>query len=240
MKIITFDQDQDKIENLLQNALKNRLVLTLWQNTEGKRKVYISRIDQFSSESIKLSSYYQKNYNFDLTYPVFVYCEKMNFIFKTIAQSQNMVEVKLTSPIEITLLDAVETDRMQKVLGNHILGEGKAEKIDNLVRVKKIDEDEAYAHLREAPRKKVSKEQKVTVAFLNKNFSPKEYDLFDLSTGGAGVLVKNHELFENGEFLMLTHLDGRELNPPLKGEIMSIRSYDVEQGLYKIGLKFNT
>jgi c-di-GMP-binding flagellar brake protein YcgR len=240
MKIITFDQDQEKIENILKNAHKNRVVLTVWQNAEGRRKVYISRIDHISEEFITFSSYYQKNYTFDLNHPVFVYCEKMNFIFKTLVTGQEMVEVKLTSPVEVTLLDAVETNRMKTALVDHSSAEGKTEKINDVLRVKKIDEDQAYAHLREAPRKKVSKEQKVTVAFLNKNFSPKEYDLFDLSTGGAGVLVKNQELFEKGEFLMLTHLDGRELNPPLKGEIMSIRSHDVEQGLYKIGLKFNT
>jgi hypothetical protein len=240
MKILNRAQDQDKMTNLLENTNRNRIILTVWQNVQGKRKVFIARIDKLFDESIQMSSYYQKNFNFISNIDVFVYCEKMNFVFKTSLENQEMVIIQLKHPYEVTMLDAVEAHRMQKTFDQHMKGESETEKINQVMQLKKIDEDQAYAHLREAPRKKVSKEQMVTVAFENKKFNPKEYDLFDLSTGGAGVIVKNQELFVKGEFLLLTHLDGRELNPPLRGEIMSIRSYDIEQGMYKVGLKFNT
>jgi hypothetical protein len=233
MKVLLIDQDREKISNLLENLKQARHLATLWQNIAGKRRVYLVQLSAFNQKALTFESFHKKNINFLNDYPIYLYCEKMRFIARSFIESLDQVKLNVSIFSQVNLLDGFNREELDA-----IKVKGSTEKISDAMKVKRIDEDVQYAHMREAPRKKVSKTQFVTIRFETKKFSEKEYELFDMSTGGAGFITKTPEKFEKSDILHFIKIDQRELDPALRAEVMSVRSHDVEKGLFKIGVRF--
>lgn len=249
MKTLSRSNDKVKLENLFANMEANKLMSTLWQNDNGVRKVFLVRVKKIVNDEVHFFSYYRKQLNFS-GHEVYLYCEKLNFIAKSEIIKCSGVDLVARYPDEVKLLDAIDNTKMSESfgmmssnsgvdrIGDKMVHNSTVEKRSDLMRVKKVNEDQEFAHLRESPRLKSKKQQTVLIEFNSKKYKPKTVDLFDLSQGGAGLIVKTPEQFDKGDFITLLKLDSKDLNPTLKGEVMSIRVQDTTKGEYKIGLRF--
>jgi hypothetical protein len=97
-------------------------------------------------------------------------------------------------------------------------------------------EEKKYAGKREAPRARPKVQKKVHIR-KNQDKLATEYALFDLSQGGLSFIIKNQNAFQKGEEIEIDNLDQRELDPPLKGKVMSIRPVD-DTTQHKVGVMF--
>jgi hypothetical protein len=253
MKRILSNQERD---NICDNLLKNKINVTCWQPsvedpaTKNKYTVKLLVIKHEKNELL-FKSRFNKDFVFDKDQFVFFFSEKLKIIFKAAIVLSQSGEILVQIPLEITLLEAMPTahranDSRTLVKGNsqgdltgasRISGSGSGA-LDKMQRIGSVNQDEKFKAMRAAPRSQTSKDQKVTVRFLSKKFNDKEFDLFDLSRSGAGILTKQSEFFSEGDDLEIIMVDGKEINPTLLGKIMAVRTHDLEQGLLIAGVKF--
>lgn len=96
-----------------------------------------------------------------------------------------------------------------------------------------------YKALRESARLAPKEDKHVT---LVKDSAPEnqiEYKLFDLSQGGAGILIFSPTAFKIGENISIVAIDKKVIDKVLKGTVVAIRPYDEGKGEYKLGIKFS-
>ena len=234
-------------DNICVNLFQNKLNITCWQPYPGdptKKIKYIVNLDKITKENkLVIKSRFNKSFGFNNEGLVFFFCDKLKVIFKSQLVNLNGGEMTVDKPSEITLLEEGSTIAVKDPMRTDHIETKKSAKVkfapeSAFMKVSRVNEDEQYAHMRAAPRKQTNKDQKVTVRFLSKKFQDKEMDLFDLSRGGAGILVRNADYFSQGDQIEIVQIDGNDIDPTLKGEVMSVRTYDVEKGTFKAGIKF--
>lgn len=234
-------------DNICVNLFQNKLNITCWQPDPGdptKKIKYIVKLDKITKEDkIIVKSRFNKSFGFNNEGLVFFFCDQLKVIFKSKLVDLNGGEMTVDKPSEITLLEEGLTIAVKDPIGTDHIDTKENAKVkfapeSNVMKVSRVNEDEQFAHMRAAPRKQTKKDQKVTVRFLTKKLQDKEMDLFDLSRGGAGILAKNADYFSQGDNIEIVKIDGNDIDPTLKGEVMSVRSHDIEKGHFRVGIKF--
>lgn len=121
---------------------------------------------------------------------------------------------------------------------------GKSEAINDVMRVKgqapiaKM-EDEAFAGLRESARLAPKVDKYVTLIKESDPTKETIYKLFDLSQGGAGLLIFNPSEFVVGEKVSIIAIDQKPVDKILRGQVAAVRPYDEAKSEYKLGIKFS-
>lgn len=242
MKVLTNEEK----DNVFVNLFQNKFNITCWQpdpEDPTKKIKYVVKLDKISNEQkLIIKSRFNKSFGFKNEGLVFFFCDKLKAIFKAELVSLNGVEMTVDKPDEVTLLEDGPALALKDAIGTEHINKNSTRTNffpeSNVMKLSSVNEDEKYAHMRASPRKQTNKEQKVTVRFLTKKFQDKEMDLFDLSRGGAGILARNSDYFSQGDQIEIIQIDGSDINPILKGEVMSVKTYDVEKGTFKAGIKF--
>jgi c-di-GMP-binding flagellar brake protein YcgR len=99
------------------------------------------------------------------------------------------------------------------------------------------EEDKLFAAQRESPRAR-PKDDKWVKVLRSQGQSPLVYKLFDLSRGGLGFVSAVESEFTKGSLIYIVGFNDYDLDDPLIGTIMSIRSMDGNLGEFKVGIKF--
>ncbi len=122
------------------------------------------------------------------------------------------------------------------VINSRVSANLKTDKLDTFDSVKKVDEDKVFAMQRAAPRARPKKEKKVTLKLLDSSDKVLIYSLFDLSTGGMAFKISGKEMFQKNDKLLVTAIDGKDLDKPMIGIIRNI----IEDGLhsFRVGVQF--
>lgn len=235
-------------DNICASLLQNKFNVICWQPnpTDPNNKIkYVIKLSKINSDEniLEFKSRFNKTFGF-IEGEVFFFCENLKLIFKADLFLIDGDIISVRKPIEIVLIQD-ELIVTLKEENNQITDNSMNSNIQinfndasDIMGIGQVVEDEVFAHLRASPRSKVIKEQKVSVKFLSKEIHDQELDLLDLSRGGAGIVFKNTEFFEERDLLEIVKIDGKEINPSLKGEVMSVKAHDVEKGLFKAGIKF--
>lgn len=246
MKVVTVNNDHEKkkITSLLSNLKENKLSVTVWQSSQdksGSKLKYIVKAITIADDKISFISRFRKSFAFEKR-DIFFFCYRLNFIFKAVSFEVNEGTLTVPCPEKVTLLETIESTKFSEEneidVSENSNNPGYTQKSKTVQDLRSLDDDANFSHMREAPRSKTGISRKVTVSFLSKTFTDKEFGLFDLSQGGAAILVKDTGMFTSGDNLEITHVDGKEINPKLKGIVRSIRDHNAEKDEFKVGLQF--
>lgn len=105
----------------------------------------------------------------------------------------------------------------------------------------KPEDDAKFKALRESQRVQPKVQKIVSVMRVDLGLEhPLDYKLFDLSQGGAGLIVTDPNEFKRGERLTLLAVDGIPLPKELLGEVVAIRIIEEGKPEFKIGIKFGS
>lgn len=238
MRKLRHSEETEAVENLFNNLHTNKTNIVVWQpdieDNESKHK-YICKVQEFDREAktLKIKSRFNKSFAFSED-DIFCFCDKLMFIFKASFVENEKGEIQLALPESVMMLDVSNEDltRAIKKKDYRLFSKGVGGKTTLM------SEDDKYAAMRAAPRSKTTKDQRVTVEFETQSFTPKEFQLHDLSKGGAGIIIKNQDLFKKGDWVLIAQIDGKDINPKLRGKVMSIRTHDMSKGEFKVGLRF--
>ncbi len=244
MKVYELTKHQDYIYSLFENTFVGATQLIGWQTIGGEsisRIVFQLKVNDISNNEINLSSY--KNNEIEYK-PGFIYIYSPNPFYicraKILKQDLGIVTIELPDFLktEKNILNRIKmiNEKISKLKDSKVKKGPKS--LDGKAYVKKVNEDEEFAAMRAAPRLKTQGDKKCKVEFLSRNKESKVYGLADLSRGGAGILVNNAEAFKKGDLIAIVEIDDKPIDPRLEGEIMSVRSHDVEKKLFKAGVKF--
>jgi hypothetical protein len=137
-----------------------------------------------------------------------------------------------TDKISSTMAASLKTDKISSTMSASL----KTDKISTFDSVKKLNEDEIFAAQRAAPRARPKKDKKVTLKLLDSSEKVFTYSLFDLSTGGMGFNITNRDMFQKNDKLLVTAIDGKDLDKNMIGVIRNIR----EDGpnAFRVGVQF--
>lgn len=137
-----------------------------------------------------------------------------------------------TDKISSTITAAFKTEKISSNMSASL----KTDKISTFDSVKKLNEDEIFAAQRAAPRARPKKDKKITLKLLGSSDKVFTYSLFDLSTGGMGFNISNLDMFQKNDKLLVTAIDGKDLDKNMIGIIRNIR----EDGpkTFRVGVQF--
>lgn len=105
-----------------------------------------------------------------------------------------------------------------------------------------VDEKEAekvFAVQRESARLAPKEDKFVTLVRESHPGEQEDFKLFDLSQGGAGLLIFSPTKFKIGESISIIAIDKKPIDKILIGSVVAIRPYDEGKGEWKLGIKFS-
>lgn len=130
-------------------------------------------------------------------------------------------------------------------LGNDMMRVGGEKDLvdDELIKVKGFasekEAEKLFAAQRESARLAPKDEKHVTLVRASHPAEQDDYKLFDLSQGGAGLLIFSLTKFKIGEDVSIIAIDKKPIDKALVGKVVAIRPYDEGKGEYKLGIKFS-
>lgn len=237
-------------------------------NETEKRNIHNVQIERnlFDEKKIWLKSTHLSSLKFITQTTTFYYCHELNIIFKTILISNENENVCISYPEEVTFLDEEDAQKEEFAwMKSMHLGEEfswvkgkKVEAEDDTMRVKGSKEEtnndiirvtsqlpnekeaeEKFKTLRESARLTPKDDKHVTLIRDSIPEVQTEYKLFDLSQGGAGLLIFSPTQFKIGEAVSIVAIDKKPIDKILTGSVVAIRPYDEGKGEWKLGIKFS-
>ena len=239
--------------------------IVLWQISpdSGGRQIVETLINSYNLETKKV--YFELSGADFLRdqLPIYGYVEDGAFIFKTFIEDILEKTLSLKVPDEISLLEENEMTEMDRKVAKGTSDVWRVKRLDtqlddnrpDILRVKSMlqrssrdqellnkefgltvdEEDKLFADKRESPRARPKMDKYVKI-LKDQGEAPLVYKLFDLSRGGMGFLCINEVEFIKGSDVNIVGFNDFDLDDPLVGQVMSIRSMD---GEFKVGVKFS-
>ncbi|MFT6070772.1 MAG: hypothetical protein ACJAT2_000667 [Bacteriovoracaceae bacterium] len=110
--------------------------------------------------------------------------------------------------------------------------------VDGLEFVEKENE-EAHTHERSHNRQEIEGDKFIKVNFQNEPTVKGEiYFLGDISQSGLSFRIDDPGSFHKGDLLEFSEMNGKALDPTMKGEVMSVRELPELPGMFKVGVRY--
>jgi hypothetical protein len=233
-----------------------------------ERRIFPCLLKEFDPENCLLRLAEGNNNDFQLPSPkLYVFIEEAKIIFKAQILSAPQIpknELLLGIPDEIKKVQESEVNQLRdsfyNSLKNYYFQKGfKTPNISEdyysnstisghrdrelfakelgLVRLE--EEDRKFASLRESPRTRPQKDKKVHVSLVDDPKVKDECLLWDMSTGGMGIITTKLELYEKGKMVYIRGFDNHMFDHSIQGQVMSTKYLDDLSTQAKIGIKFN-
>lgn len=102
-----------------------------------------------------------------------------------------------------------------------------------------VDNEEAHSHERTHNRQEIGGDKFIKVNFENEPTAKGEiYFLGDISQSGLSFRIDDPGSFHKGDLLEFSEMNGKELDPLMKGEVMSVRELPEMPGMFKVGVRY--
>lgn len=214
-------KDQGQIIEIIKSGLKDQNKFAVWQEEKGSTRgqpFCWGKIIGIKKEGIEIKLEYVKKVRINQNNSIFLYGYKNKFVCNIPILKMGLNLLIVPIPKEIMNVD------------------------DNYLEKKNVisKEDEKKFMIQRAEKRSVSEGNNFTQfkkAGLYQKKS-KKFRLYDLSPGGMSFLIQNPEGFEAEESIEILTINQKEFEPPLIGEIRSIRQMD--DGQYKVGILFKS
>jgi hypothetical protein len=110
--------------------------------------------------------------------------------------------------------------------------------VDGLQFVEKENE-QAHTHERTHNRQGIAGDKFIKVNFQNEPITKGDiYFLNDISQSGLSFKVDDPGAFHKGDLLEFSEMNGKEMDPSMKGEVMSVRELPEMPGMFKVGVRY--
>lgn len=166
------------------------------------------------------------------------------------------VKSKKTTPTDETTVvkgNAQDDDEINRISGttdhqqdeNTLIRGSKDNPNTDVLRVKgqalgsEKEAEKLFAAQRESTRLAPKDDKFVTLVRDSHPGEQEEFKLFDLSQGGAGLLIFSPSKFKIGEAISIIAIDKKPIDKILIGSVVAIRPYDEGKGEWKLGIKFS-
>jgi hypothetical protein len=253
MKSVTSREDSQVFHKFFTDLGKFQDAIVLWQLlADGRRIIHQSRVVEIVADEsfMQVSDSQGKNYEFTANTYLYCYVENRGAIFKSFLLARSGELAQLQLPLELIYLDDSDVYRIKNGMGFDLSNApwrvkrlGRSERDEaifntQLESLSLSEEDRLFADKREAPRARPKVDKMVTCRQAQTPASAQSFKLFDLSRGGLGLLVLIDGTFKKGQQVEITAMEGDDLDEPILGEVMSVRSLAPETVGWKVGIKF--
>ena len=219
LNLKTTIRDSREIFEILKDDVQLKTTLAIWQEEDGSVKgqpFCYGKIIKLNDRELEIKLDFIKKVRIDNKKKIFVFGPKKNILFEVDILKLGSNLLVLPIPDEINIV------------------------ADNFLEEKKViskEDEEKYLSQRGEPRKKTSGYNSTQFKKLGPyQKKSKKFKLYDLSPNGMSFIVYNPEQFEVEEELEILFINQQAFDPPLVGEIRSIR--EMEDGEFKIGVLF--
>lgn len=237
----------------------------IWQTQPEGRFVTHSYLNSFHQDSKLMHLDKNQNVHIYESIPVFCYSEQVQLIFKTHLFDLADRYFSLQMPKELKIIEEAEASKVRiggmdfsTIWRSKKLGLDQLDDTPDYFRVKSMaqrssrdqdllnsefagvsldEEDRLFADKRESPRARPKLDKRVKIK-RKEGDEVFNFKLFDLSRGGLGFVTEVETLFPKGENIYITGFDNFDLDDPIVGKVMSIRSIEDGKNGWKIGVKF--
>jgi len=213
--------DPQEIQRLLSDGFRDQNKYAVWQEENGSARgqpFCWGKIIGLKDDTIELKLEYVKKVRINKDSPVYIFSYKNKIVFKLPIDVMGLNLLIIKIPKEVL---KVEDDYLEK---KSVISK----------------EDEKKFMIQRAEKRSKSEgdnftQFKKTGLYNNKSLKVR---LYDLSPNGMSFLVTNPEGYEVEENINILFINQKAFDPPLKGEIRSVREMD--DGHFKIGIQFKT
>lgn len=211
--------DDLEIIDLLKVISTSKEKVWIWQNS-GDRIVFhaqIKKIDQLS-KLVHIHPTSSKGFSFDGRDNIFLYSAE-----KRVAARISVREVEndfliFSLPKKITAIPSSFSDGLEFV---------------------EKENEGAHIHERFYDRNEVHGEKFIKIHFSDEPPAKgKTFYLNDLSQSGLSFRVDDPGEFHKGDSIEASEMNGKQLEPYIKGEVMSVKELPSAGKQYKVGIKF--
>ncbi len=219
-------KEEEEILALMQSILNTRRPICVWQTRtmdESERKskdAIIHKLDPIK-RTIRMGPVSGFEFKFERDREIFGYSFEKHFVFKT--------DIK---QVEGDMMVVIVPEYITMVSGD----------FGRIVKRAEIENEEKFLETREAPRAKIAGNKMVGIQINKRDLDPeKQYRLYDMSQGGMAFIIDNDEEYAKGDEVIVGTLAGQPMEPPMCGDVMSIRKVDENEDNFdhKVGVKFS-
>lgn len=214
--------DHFEIIKTLQVALKSKERIWMWQfklidpSERETSNGLIKKVDQIKNQ-FEVHPFAQSDFFFESQRSIFLFFEKQRALIEASPYQNNFNLISFNIPKLIELMREDFLEELQLT-----------EKEDELKNI----------HQREMPRVQAKGQQLTLKRATDPYRKSYQYQLYDMSSGGAGILVSSPTEFQKGQKVIISSIAQKPLEPAIKAEVMSIR--ELEKNSYKVGFKFDS
>ena len=213
---------KNEIDQMLSSLQIKEEKVWVWQESldaDGKPLVHFAIVFSYDGNKDlgELKPTTEEGFYFKPEMEINLYSPQLTLWFKFFPKEAREEKVSFTRPERLSRLDNEFIESLELI---------------------EVENEEANMHMRQTARMKAKGNKKVGVQKAVDPFEKvREYPLYDMSQNGAGFLVDNPALYEQGQKIILRTMNGKKLDAPLRGRIMSVRQMDDEE--FKVGIMFD-
>jgi hypothetical protein len=247
MRVVDIDKESSYASKILNQVWNDKIEVCLWQRANhymDNRVQHRFHLKSITKEPnlLNFKQLTKKKLEFKEG-KIFGYCEYLGFIFSADIMAIGELKISLERPQLLFMLNEDEkkmVDNNDWVSLQDVFKKSKRPEARKVKFAKVLSEEERYKHVRETPRGRPEELKMITVSRKALNIKvEKTFRLFDLSQGGVGILTAEPQFFEEGMQLYIHSIEDKDFDPPLTGEVMSVRLFDSKNREYKVGIKFD-
>lgn len=218
--------DDLEIIGIFKAFMQRKEKLWTWQTISGagnKRVVHYSIVKKVDPlrKIIELKPNNKSGFRFDSKTEIFLFSKVRSIAIKLKVREMGAEFIILALPQKLNLIHG--------------------DFLKNIELVEKENE-QANKHLRQVPRVVAQEEQLLGLrrsGLEEQSTAPLEFfALHDMSQGGLSFYVSDPAEFSVGDFVVIEHLNDKELKSKLRGRVASLRLLEEGQDLFKVGVAF--
>lgn len=218
--------DDLEIIGIFKAFMQRKEKLWTWQTISGpgnKRVVHYSIVKKVDPlrKIIELKPNNKSGFRFDSKSEIFLFSKVRSIAIKLKVREMGADFIILALPQKLNLIHG--------------------DFLKNIELVEKENE-QANKHLRQVPRVVAQEEQLLGLrrsSSEEQSTAPLEFfALHDMSQGGLSFHVSDPAEFSVGDFVVIEHLNDKELKNKLRGRVASLRLLEESQDLFKVGVAF--
>lgn len=214
-------KDPAQIIEVFKAGLRDQNKFAVWQEEKGSTRgqpFCWGRIIGIKKEGLEIKLEYVKKVRINQKGPVYIFGYESNLLCKVPISKMGLNLLIVPIPSELLKVDV---DYLEK---------------KNII----SKEDEKKFMIQRAEKRSKSEGNNFTQFKMSGLYQKKskKFRLYDLSPNGLSFLIQNPEGFEVDEEIEIININQKEFEPPLLGEIRSVRSMD--DGQFKVGILFKT
>jgi hypothetical protein len=212
-------KDDLEIIDILKAIQSSKEKIWIWQNV-GERVVqhaFLKKVDPIK-KLVQIHPTASKGFNISSKDNVFLY-----------SQNKLIATKLLVREIEKGFIIFSLPDKIMRVTKSFVDG----------LHFVEVDNEGAHTHERTHNRQEIGGDKFIKVNFQNEPAVKGDiYYLGDISQSGLSFRIDDPGSFHKGDLLEFTEMNGKKLEPSMKGEVMSVREQPEIPGMFKVGVRY--